>query len=342
MAELAKSANRFFQRKHIWLILASFGIVAVSVFWPKWLYETVVFILENNLQVAPLVVPGILISAWVNASGAGENIKRVFEANLHASILMASAVGALTPVCGLCVLPLMVGLLVSGVPFAPVMAFWLSSPITDPAMLAATTAVLGLNFAIGKTIAAFAIGVFGGYATVALSSTVWIATPLKQGGLVGALATKTCGEKAQFIVAVWKHNDRKQQMLREIWAMAKLVFVCLSLAFTAERLLQGWLQPEALSMYVGSGAWWAIPLAVFVGAPMYLDGYAALPLVRAMIDFGMSSGAAMGFLISGGIVSIWGAMAIFPVLKTKPFVFFLILAVAGSLLAGWSYEFAVS
>ena len=97
------------------------------------------------------------------------------------------------------------------------------------------------------------------------------------------------------------------------------------------------LHPEALTKYVGSDACWAVPLAVFVGAPAYLDGYAALPLTRGLMDHGMSTGAAMAFLVSGGVVSIWGAMAIFPVLRLKPFILYLTLALSGSLIAGWVY-----
>jgi len=45
---------------------------------------------------------------------------------------MASAVGAVTPVCGVIALPPMAGLLASGVPIVPVPAYWLSSPVMYP------------------------------------------------------------------------------------------------------------------------------------------------------------------------------------------------------------------
>jgi uncharacterized membrane protein YraQ (UPF0718 family) len=48
----------------------------------------------------------------------------------------------------------------------------------------------------------------------------------------------------------------------------------------------------------------------------------------------MSPGAAMAFLVSGSVVSIWGAIAIFPVLKMRPFLLYLLLAVIGSLAVG--------
>ena len=82
-------------------------------------------------------------------------------------------------------------------------------------------------------------------------------------------------------------------------------------------------------------------IAVMVGAPAYLDGYAALPLTRGLIDHGMSQGAAMAFLVSGGVVSIWGAMAIFPVLRVKPFLLYLGFAIVGSMASGWIFEMFV-
>jgi len=39
------------------------------------------------------------------------------------------------------------------------------------------------------------------------------------------------------------------------------------------------------------------------------------------------------------VVSVWGAIAIFPVLKLKPFLFYLLLAALGSLAVGWGYDF---
>ena len=56
---------------------------------------------------------------------------------------------------------------------------------------------------------------------------------------------------------------------------------------------------------------------------------------------GMSPGAAMAFLVSGGVVSVWGAMAIFPVIRLKPFLLYLALAVSGSLIAGYAFEWVM-
>lgn len=113
------------------------------------------------------------------------------------------------------------------------------------------------------------------------------------------------------------------------------------LTFAAEFALNAVLIPGSLAAYVGENQWWAIPAAVFVGAPAYIDGYAALPLTRGLIDNGMSEWAAMAFHVSGGVVSIWGAMAIAPVLKLKPFMLCLLLSILGSLTAGYLFGWIV-
>lgn len=123
----------------------------------------------------------------------------------------------------------------------------------------------------------------------------------------------------------------------DLLSMMKLVALCLTFAFGAEFLLRDLLPPDLLATYVGENSALAIPLAVMVGAPMYLDGYAALPLVRGLLDLGMSPGAAMAFLVSGGAVSIWGVMAVVAVLRPSTIALFATLAVIGSLAIGYAF-----
>ncbi|MGI9487528.1 MAG: permease [Geminicoccaceae bacterium] len=322
------------------IVAAVIGISLTLTVAPDRVQATAEFVLWGLVAVAPLIIPGIILAAWISASGAGDWIAEAFNGRLLHTVVIASLIGAITPVCGVTVLPLMASLLASGVPLAPVMAFWLSSPITDPAMLAATAATLGLSFAVGKTLAAFGLGIFGGIATAALAGRSWTYQPLRNSRLVGKLGQRIHCGSASFTAAVWRSPEGRARFLLEAKATTRLILICLVPAFAAEYWLNEMLQPEALSAYVGNDVWWAVPFAVFVGAPAYLDGYAALPLTRALIDHGMSQGAAMAFLVSGGVVSIWGAMAIFPVLKPKPFLLYLGLAIVGSIVSGWAFELA--
>jgi len=324
------------RRWGLWLLALALGLAVVS--FPALSLDTARFVLSAFVSVGPLVVLGALISAWVAASGAGQRLSATFSRNMGTAVLAASAMGAVTPVCGVTVLPLMTGLLSAGVPLAPVMAFWLSSPVTDPAMMATTAALLGLELAVAKTLAAFLIGLFGGGVVAVLARTRWADAPLRAGVSVAAPSCASCVGDDRVTWNIWRDPARRTRFLAELRAMARLIVICLTPAFAAEFLLQQWLAPDALAAYVGSDSAWAIPLAVFVGAPAYLDGYAALPLTRGLIDHGMAPGAALAFLVSGSVVSIWGAMAIAPVLRWRPFVLYLALAAAGSLATGYAYD----
>ena len=340
MTDHTSAAPRSYRPIALGLLGGGLVLLIVAV-WPGHVIPAMLFTVESLLTVAPIVVPGVLIAAWIIASGADARISRAFEGKTARSVLAASLIGAVTPVCGVTVLPLMAGLLAAGIPLAPIMAFWLSSPITDPAMLATTVATLGLPFAVGKTLAAFGMGVFGGIVTALFARRAWSLNALRVSGLTSKLTATRCDGPQVFVPRIWQTPSRMASFARQSWATAKLILICLIPAFTAEYALNAALTPGSLAAYVGEEQWWAIPAAVFVGAPAYIDGYAALPLTRSLMDNGMSPGAAMAFLISGGVVSIWGAMAIAPILKLKPFLLYLGLAVTGSLMAGYLFEWLV-
>lgn len=339
-AEIADQTSR--RRWAVWWFVGLGVVATAAIAWPEQAFDTGQFLVVGLWTVAPLAIPGVLISAWVTASGAGGQIARAFDGRVLRTVFVASAIGAITPVCGVTVLPLMAGLLASGVPFAPIMAFWLSSPVTDPAMLATTAATLGWTFAIAKSAAAFGMGLFGGLATAMITSAAWTGNPLRDSGFVSRMASRgTCGPEV-FRAEVWRKSGRRIIFRREVYSLIRLLLICLVPAFAAEHALNELLQPNALAAYVGTQSDWAIPLAVFIGAPAYVDGYAALPLTRGLMDHGMSPGAAMAFLVSGSVVSIWGAMAILPVLRLRPFLLFLVLAIAGSLASGWIFGLLVT
>jgi len=340
MSDRTVSSSFQVTRQHV-AFAALFLVAGMAWLWPHFTWSGLKFTAQGLIDVAPLVVPGILLTAWIMSSGADRIISRAFEGRMLRAVIAASAIGAITPVCGVTILPLMVGLLAAGVPFAPVMAFWLSSPVTDPAMLATTAATLGLAFALGKTLAAFSLGLMGGTVTALITGSGPGQSVLRTGGLAADLSAGSCCGAGAFEPHVWRDQDRRQAFFRQAAATTRLILICLIPAFYAEYALNAAITPGSLAQYVGDDKWWAIPAAVFVGAPAYIDGYAALPLTRGLVDNGMSPGAAMAFLVSGGVVSIWGALAIFPVLKLRPFLLYLALAVTGSLIAGYVFGWVV-
>ena len=75
-------------------------------------------------------------------------------------------------------------------------------------------------------------------------------------------------------------------------------------------------------------------MGALVGAPAYLNGYAAVPLVDALLAQGMSQGAAMSFVIAGGVSCIPAAITVWALVKPRMFAAYLVFAVTGAMIAG--------
>ena len=78
--------------------------------------------------------------------------------------------------------------------------------------------------------------------------------------------------------------------------------------------------------------------AAVVGAPSYLNGYAAIPLISGLLEIGMTPGAAMAFVTAGAVSSIPAAIAVWALVKKPVFALYLALGLTGAMLSGWVYQ----
>lgn len=298
------------------------------------------FTLDALLFIAPFLAFSILVAAAAKATGADRQIARVLRGRPMAAIVAAALFGALSPFCSCGVVPVIAALLGAGVPIAPVMAFLIASPIMDPEMFILTAAVLGLPFALAKTAAAIGMGLVSGLATHALAGNATFAAPLRAGpGGCGS----SCGiveptGATPMVWTFWREAARRASFLGEARAVGWFLGKWLTLAFLLESLMVAWIPAEAVGAWLGGDAWWAIPAAVLVGIPAYLNGFAAIPTVSALIDLGMAQGAALAFMTAGAVTSIPAAMAVFALVKRRVFAWYLALGLGGSLTAGFAWQ----
>ena len=339
ISELAV-ASRSYPVKRIALIATALTLTFVA---REHVVSAVMFALLNLWQMAPIVLIGLFVTGVLTATGSIGILVTTFNGREGLAIVMVSLIGAVLPVCGLTVLPLVVGLLGAGVALPPVMAFLLSSAVTDPQMFSITVATLGLPFATGKTVAALGIGLFGGGVTLALVRLGNFDNPTRESRMLESLVpASSCCASSDVQWQFWREPARLKVFRNSSWSLAKLVIFWLGAAFIAEYFLKLYLPDDYLASFVGHDNPFAIPVAAIIGAPLYLDGYAALPFVRGLLDRGMVEGAAMAFLIAGGITSAWTAIPVFALFRFPVFLTYIVLAVIGSILSGWTYAFIIA
>ena len=324
-------------------LLVLFALIGVAN--PASLSDTLGFVAGSLIWIAPFLAVSVIIAAYASASGADQLIAKVFQGRPLRMIAVAALFGALSPFCSCGVIPIIASLLAAGVPLAPVMAFWVASPLMDPEMFILSSAALGIPFTFAKTLAAIGIGLLAGYSTHLLTSARLLGSPLRAStvGCAGGSGT-ACDTQGDISVRwrFWGDPQRwrkfRSSALETGWFLGKW----LTLAFTIESQMVEYLPANLIATYLGSGEWWTLPAAVLAGVPAYLNGYAAIPLMARLIEMGMAPGAALAFLLAGGITSIPAAIAVWVLVKPRVFAWYLALAASGSLLAGLAYQVVAS
>jgi len=99
-----------------------------------------------------------------------------------------------------------------------------------------------------------------------------------------------------------------------------------------------WVPADWIGSALGGDGVGTILLAAVLGAPAYLNGYAAAPLAAGLIEQGMNPGAAMSFLIAGGVTCIPAAVAVFSLVKLRVFLAYVGFATFGAVLAGMAFS----
>lgn len=127
------------------------------------------FIAQAILNVWPAFTISIFLAVLVHFLKLDGVIRRAFNANVGVAILLATLVGAFSPFCSCTVVPVVAGLLASGVPLAPVMAFWIASPTMDPEIFALSVGIIGWPLALARLAATLALSLGAGYITLALT-----------------------------------------------------------------------------------------------------------------------------------------------------------------------------
>lgn len=320
-----------------WVALAVL-ILGIAIFDSANFWPSVSFGLSALLNTAPFIAFAVLAIGYLKATGAENLLAKAFVGREAQMIVMAALLGGLSPFCSCEVIPFIAALLAVGAPLSAVMAFWLASPLMDPAMFLITSGTLGFDFAVGKTLAAVGLGLFGGSLTMIFAKSPVFQDPLREKPNVGGC----CGVKKPFsgtpVWKFWGDSDRREAFKDATIENAVFLLKWLALAYVIEAMMIRYIPAEWIASVLGGSGIGTIILGAVVGAPAYLNGYAAVPLVDALLGQGMAQGAAMSFMIAGGVSCIPAAIAVWALVKPRVFYAYIGFAVIGATLAGLIWQ----
>ncbi len=325
---VAKNMDRVF----LFILAVIVGLALVDI---TQVIPSLTFTKNAILNTAPYMALAIGAIGFLKATGAEKLVASAFQGNEARMILLASLVGGLSPFCSCEIIPFIAALLAIGTPLSAVMALWLASPIMDPAIFLITSGELGWTFALAKTIFAVALGLSGGFISHFAVRAGYFGNVLLQ---KSEPASCGCGPQKPFqgkpVWDFWTDDARRATFWYEIRSNGWFLLKWLSLAYLFESLMIRYIPAETIAGIVGGTGLQPIFVSAFVGAPAYLNGYAAPALVSGLIEQGMSAGAAMTFMIAGGVTSIPAMTAVFALVKKPIFAAYIGLGMGGAIVSG--------
>ena len=131
-------------------------------------------VLKSFEHIWPYLVLTIPLAVIVQLSGVSRHIKRVLQFRPITAILLATVIGAFSPFCSCGVIPIIAALLISGVPLAPLMAFWVASPSMDPEIFFLSVATLGWDLAVWRLASTLVISLSAGFITHYVIKKKWL------------------------------------------------------------------------------------------------------------------------------------------------------------------------
>jgi uncharacterized membrane protein YraQ (UPF0718 family) len=343
-----------------------------------------------------LLLISIIISAVLKLYVNQDAIGRYMSRNSKNSVLVSTAVAVATPFCSCGTTAVILGMIASTVPWAPIVAFMVASPLTSPQELFYSAGLFGWPFATAFFVASILLGLVGGAVAILaegrglLKNQARIAAPKSQSypapmasqpasfarsvpmvthpageltasccmpaPLALSLVTLPAAEfaacscssapaalpvRSESVASPGKPLVTPSIFMAEIWDISKR-FLPIFFVFTCIGYFLNALSPvEWVTGLFGAGHAYSIPLAATLGLPFYINTEASLPLVRAMLDGGMSQGAALAFLITGAGTSIGAIGGALTIARWRVLAIVIGTLWAGSILLGFAYNFFV-
>ncbi len=81
--------------------------------------------------------------------------------------------------------------------------------------------------------------------------------------------------------------------------------------------IHGYVPEDFLVKYAGRGSWYAVPLAVALGVPLYSNAAGVIPIVYALMSKGVTLGTSLAFMMAVTALSFPEMIILRKVLKVK-------------------------
>ena len=261
-------------------------------------------------------------------------------------IVVAVAVGMVSPLCACGILPVVITLALINTPLAPLMALLVTSPVMGPDALILTWSALGMEWAVLKVVGAAVLGLSVGLITQRLIRQGYLA-----GNMVrlkpkynpdGTLApAREIGAEAGIHVKSMMIVPRASKLhfiFERTLDAGLFVGKFLLLAIVLEAIIVTLIPVSWITTLVGQKSFLSLVLAALIGLPLPANQIPIIPIMAGLLQRGIDPGAALTLFLAGPVTSLPAIIALAGMFKKGVLIVFISGSLGVSVLLGWLYQ----
>jgi len=346
MSELALGA-RAWPRRHplpflglaalVWLLVYS-ALSPMSEAVVRWLPverdshlgAALQFFLYDTPKVLLLLTGVVFVMGMVNSYFTPERTRALLAGRVEgAGNVLAAVLGIVTPFCSCSAVPLFIGFVQAGVPLGITLSFLIAAPMVNEVALALLFALFGWKIALLYTALGLSVAIAAGWVIGRLKMERYLEDWVRQ---LRAVRPESESVRLSWAERIDAGLSSVRDIVGRVWP-----YILAGIAVGAA--IHGYVPAEFMASFMGREAWWAVPLAVLLGVPMYSNAAGVMPVVEALLAKGAALGTVLAFMMSVIALSAPELIILRKVLKTRLLATFVGVVAAGILVVGYVFNF---
>lgn len=295
------------------------------------LTETIRFFIFEVPKVLLLLTLIIFFVGIIRTFFTAERTRKALEGkSLFAGNVLASLLGIVTPFCSCSAIPLFLGFIESGVPLGVTFSFLIAAPMINEVAIILLFGLFGWQTALIYVVTGLFIAIFAGYIIGKLKLEKWVQDWVYKMQAMEHNEEKI--EKQKFSSKIDSGYTAVKEIVKKVW-----IYVVIGIAVGAAA--HGYVPAEFMASLMGKSAWYAVPLSVLIGIPLYSNAAGIIPIVSVLIEKGASLGTALAFMMSVIGLSLPEVIILKKVLKTPLILTFIGVVGLGIMIVGFLFNF---
>ncbi len=312
-----------------WLIYRVMGISSQSH-----LGEALSFFVYDTIKILILLFFITFLMGIINSYFPIDRIRNFLSRNkLYGfEYVLASTFGAVTPFCSCSSVPLFIGFVKGGIPLGVTFAFLVTSPLVNEVAIALFLGMFGLKATMVYVISGILLGVVSGAILGRMKLepllTDWVRKVWEQ---AEAERETFASEKTSFM-------QRIPVIGKEALSIVKSVVLYVLVGIAIGAAMHGYIPEGFFERYIGNDTWYAVPLAVLLGVPMYANAAGVIPVIQVFVAKGIPIGTSLAFMMAVVGLSIPEATLLKKVMSIKLVMIFFGVVTACIIVSGYLFN----